>query len=85
MLRQVVDFLIRGVRRGDDHALWQAGGWKTVVEARNVPLSIVSEHHCPSTITGKVRVRQLPGGGPASRPHIMSVVEACLTNRGALN
>ena len=33
----------------------------------------------------RVRIHQLPGGGPASRPNIMWITEVCLYNAGTLN
>jgi hypothetical protein len=45
----------------------------------------VSRHTWPATVTDRVRIHQLEGGGPASRPHIMWVSEVCLYNRGTLN
>jgi hypothetical protein len=71
--------------RNYDIEIWEDNAWKSVVQARDNPLSTVSVHTWPSSVTEKVRIRQLDGGGPASRPHIMWVTEVCLYNRGTLN
>jgi hypothetical protein len=65
--------------------VWQEGAWRTVVEARQAPLNTVAQHTWPVTTTDRVRINQLPGGGPASRPHIMWVAEVGLFNLGTLN
>lgn len=68
-----------------DIQVWQEDAWRTVAEARQMPLSTVSQHSWPSTVTDRVRIHQLPGGGPVSRPNIMWVAEVGLFNVGTLN
>ncbi|OGV64908.1 MAG: hypothetical protein A3K19_03270 [Lentisphaerae bacterium RIFOXYB12_FULL_65_16] len=71
--------------RNYDVDIWEGNAWKTVAQVRDNPLSTVSKHTWPSSVTEKVRLHQLDTGGPASRPHIMWVTEVCLYNRGTLN
>ncbi len=71
--------------RNYDVEIWENNAWKSVVQVRNAPVTTVSQHAWPVTTTSRVRIRQLPGGGPAQRPHIMWISEVCLYNRGTLN
>jgi hypothetical protein len=71
--------------RNYDIELWDGKAWQPVVQVRDDPPSTVSKHTWPSQVTQKIRLHQLKGGGPASRPNIMWVTEVGLYNMGTLN
>ncbi len=71
--------------RDYDIELWDGKVWQAVARVRDNPLSTVTVTSWPSQVTERVRIHQLKGGGPASRPEIMWVTEVCLYNLGTLN
>jgi hypothetical protein len=71
--------------RNYDIEVWDGKAWQAVAQVRDNPLSTVSQHTWPSRVTEKIRIHQLKGGGPASRPEIMWVSEVGLYNVGTLN
>lgn len=53
-------------------------GWKVVASVRDNPPSTVTVTQWPAVTTDRLRIHQLKDGGPAVRPNIMWVAEACL-------
>lgn len=64
--------------RSYDVQVWVSNAWQTVAEVRDAPLSTVSRHEWPPLNSDRLRLHQLPGGGPAGRPDIMWIAEVCL-------
>lgn len=61
-----------------DVEVWENGAWRQVASVRKGPERTVSRHQWAKVTTDKVRVHQLPEGGPSNRPNIMWVSEVCL-------
>lgn len=64
--------------RNYDIELWEEQAWRSVAQIRDNPLSTVTISSWPAQTTQRVRIRQLMGGGPQSRPHIMWIAEIFL-------
>lgn len=61
-----------------DIELWEGQAWRSVAQIRDNPLSTVTISSWPAQTTQRVRIRQLRGGGPQSRPNIMWIAEIFL-------